>query len=392
MKQRSSWLAGYVIAALVASVACDKRADAPKATPPATVTNPATESTLSTITLTPAAEARLGIAVATAAVESISKTRTLGGEVMVPPGRSVIVSAPIGATVQAGAVSRPGVRVERGQTLFTLFPLSSTERDQRVIAQRDVASASAELQAAEQRLARLESLLKDGATSARAVEEARAQREVLAAAATAGRARVENMRGGAVGARGEIAVRAPLTGVLQEVHAASGQSVAAGAPLFSVAQDDAMWVRVAVYVGDRDAIDGTQPAAIFSLGGGGAITTAARVNAPASANPLASTADLFYAPVAVTDRLHAGDRVNVQLPLRDSQSALVVPAAAIVYDMQGGTWVYVALGDHRFARRRVDVKGQSGARTIIERGLQSGQKVVTDGAAELFGTEFGAGK
>jgi len=380
------------VVAWASTSGCAKKDDAPKAAPPATVANPVTEAKLSTVTLTAEAEKRLGIVTVTAAVESIVKTREVGGEVVVPPGRSVVVSAPISGTIQAASVPRGGARVQQGQTLFTLFPLQAIDRDQRVVADKDVASASAELVAAEQRLTRLESLLKEGATSVRAVEEARAQQQVLAASVRASRSRVDTLRGGVAGPRGEIAVRAPLSGVLQTVTAAPGQSVAAGAPLFTVSQVDALWVKVPLYVGDRDSVDLSQPVAISGLAGGGTILMAERVAAPPSADPTTSTTDLYFAPASGTELLRAGERVSVQLQLRDSQSSLVVPVAAIVYDLDGGTWVYEALDNHAYARRRVEVKGLAAGKALIGRGLEAGKKVVTDGAAELFGTEFGAGK
>jgi multidrug efflux pump subunit AcrA (membrane-fusion protein) len=42
-------------------------------------------------------------------------------------------------------------------------------------------------------------------------------------------------------------------------------------------------------------------------------------------------------------------------------------------------------------RRRVEIGRHAGDRAVIRRGLTAGVKVVTAGAAELFGTEFGAG-
>ena len=78
--------------------------------------------------------------------------------------------------------------------------------------------------------------------------------------------------------------------------------------------------------------------------------------------------------------------------MRAAQRALVVPDAALLYDLHGGTWVYETLGNHTYTRRRVEVGGQAGSKVIITRGLREGQNVVTAGAAEIFGTEFGAGK
>ena len=53
-------------------------------------------------------------------------------------------------------------------------------------------------------------------------------------------------------------------------------------------------------------------------------------------------------------RRRPGERVSVQLPLTGAEQALVVPTAAVVYDLNGGTWVYEATGATTFARRRVE--------------------------------------
>ncbi len=378
----TAWLAG-----------CGWNEPAPKAAPPAKVANPVSETQLATVTLTEAAERRLAVETVTATIEAVLRTRTVGGEVIAPAGKHVVVTAPLAGTPR-GQAWTAGTRVSQGQTIFTIFPLQDLppERDFSIEAQREMAAASAELKAAEARLTRLEQLLEEGATSARSVEDARAQRDVLAARVTAARARLSSLSAGTVGQRGEVAVRAPFAGVLMEVSAQPGQTVAAGAPLFSVSQIDTVWVRVPVYVGERSELDLTQPAVIRGLGATtGAGILAKRVDGPPSANPAAATADLYYAAMTGAS-LRIGERVQAELPLRASQKALVVPDAALLYDLQGGTWVYEAAGNHAYVRRRVEVGGQAGRKVIITRGLREGQTVVTAGAAEILGTEFGAGK
>jgi hypothetical protein len=83
--------------------------------------------------------------------------------------------------------------------------------------------------------------------------------------------------------------------------------------------------------------------------------------------------------------------VLVELPLRTTEKGLVVPEAAVLYDMHGATWVYEDLGGNAYTRRRVEIARHVGDRAVVRRGIGEGAKVVTAGAAELFGTEFGAG-
>jgi RND family efflux transporter MFP subunit len=285
--------------------------------------------------------------------------------------------------------------VARGQAIFRLVPLVADERNQQIDAERAVAEARAQEEAARQRLQRLEQLLKDGAASQRSVEEARAQHAVAAAALEASRGRLQVASRNPIGAQGEIAVVAPLAGILQTVHAAQGQTVAASAPLFEVAQVDTLWVRVPVYAGEVAAIQTAEPVVVSSLGGTGAGNApsrpARRVVAPPRADPAAASVDLFF-ELSQGAGFRPGERVTVQLPLASSADGLVVPDAAIVYDVHGATWVYEDLGRNVYARRRVEVARTVGNRAIISRGISQGTKVVTVGTAELFGVEFGVGK
>ena len=63
-----------------------------------------------------------------------------------------------------------------------------------------------------------------------------------------------------------------------------------------------------------------------------------------------------------------------------------------MYDIDGGTWVYVQKAPYTYVRQRVEVRYVENGRAILRRGPAPGTKVVTDGAEEVFGTEFGYGK
>jgi cobalt-zinc-cadmium efflux system membrane fusion protein len=390
--RHSRWL--ILIACAAISACGGKDSTPPKAAAPAAIANPVAEGSLTTLTLTPEAVARLGIETATTAVETISRTRSVGGEVIAPPGGAVSVTAPAAGMLQAagGAVPRAGTRVTRGQPIFSLFAIQPPDRDLDVESTRDAATAEAELTLATQRAQRLERLLADGAASARAVEEARAQQKVAEANAAAARSRAKVIGSSPNGTGTGVVVRAPIAGVLLTVAAAPGQTVAASAPLFEVVQTDALWVKVSLFVGERSAIDASKPATVLALGGGGPAISALPVTGPPSADPATATSDVFYALQSPGGVVRPGERVSVQVPLTGEEQALVVPTAAVVYDLNGGAWVYEATGATTFVRRRIEVRSQVGGKTLITRGIDAGKKVVTAGTAELFGTEFGAGK
>jgi hypothetical protein len=123
--------------------------------------------------------------------------------------------------------------------------------------------------------------------------------------------------------------------------------------------------------------------------GGTASIMARPVRGPATATPGAASVDLYYAPAGRAN-FRVGERVLVDLADRNAvAAALDVPASAILTDINGGEWVYVETAARTYERRRVEVARITGGRAVLARGLDAGAKVVTAGAAELFGTEFG---
>ena len=309
-------------------------------------------------------------------------------------GAQSTVTAPFAGTLEApDRVPVIGTNVKRGATVFRLVPLAPAERDVRIEAERTASEAKGRQEMASQRAERASRLAADGSGSRRAAEEAQADLAVENAALKAAQERLTLASRG-VSTTGAIALDAPYDAVLRAVHAGPGQTVAAAAPLFDLVRLDTVWIRVPLYAGDIDEIDRRAPARIVPLGEAGASpgAIATPVSAPPSADPSTAAVDLFYAAVNTGGALRPGQRVGVRVPLRSEARSLVVPRAALVHDAYGGTWVYEVRDAHVFVRRRVSVVDLVGDLAVLDRGPSPGTRVVTAGAAELFGTEFGAGK
>ena len=79
----------------------------------------------------------------------------------------------------------------------------------------------------------------------------------------------------------------------------------------------------------------------------------------------------------------------MRLPLKGAERALVVPQSAVVYDVDGGAWVYEAKARARLRATARRARRRRPARAlIVRRGLAEGVTIVTVGAAELYSTEF----
>lgn len=323
-------------------------ADSGKAPAPARVEKPVKEADLANLTLTAEAEKRLGITTVAVERRKVGRTRLFGGEIILPARRG-----------DSGGAS------DGQQTVFAILP-SLTPADLVRLAQSQidadglVEQARVQLEAAKVALARVEQLLRDKAGSARAVDDARA------AATTA-----------------EVGLRT-----------AQARRELLGPPVLDAASQSVLWVRVPVYVGDLAKLDTSAEARMGGLtdSPGAASLPAKPVSAPPSANAAASAVDLFY-EVANTNRtLRLGQKVGVTIARQEEEEGLAIPWSAVMYDIQGGTWVYENTGAQAYARRRVQVSRVVGDQAVLAGGVKTGAQIVTTGAAELFGTEFGVGK
>jgi hypothetical protein len=78
-------------------------------------------------------------------------------------------------------------------------------------------------------------------------------------------------------------------------------------------------------------------------------------------------------------------------PVRRSGTREVVPYAALIYDAEGKTYVYRTTGRLTFVREPVDVARIGAREAVLSRGPAPGTRVVTVGAAEVYGTELDVG-
>ncbi|GAA3925766.1 efflux RND transporter periplasmic adaptor subunit [Hymenobacter algoricola] len=384
---------------LLSGAACCGKAEKPKAISAAEVGNPVKESDLTTVTITPEAEKRLGIKTVAIKTDNVRATREVGGEIQAVPGQAITIVAPVQGTLRGGAGITAGQRVRQGQTLYQLVPLPA-ERDLLTLDQ-GMAQSRTQLQVAQARLRRAEELLADRAGSVRARDDARADVALAQRALADARARQGALNGNTGGGQA-LPIKAPLSGVVQRVTVAPGSLVTANTVLVELAALNKVWVRVPLFVGDLRRLS-KQAVTVRPLNGG-----ASRQGQPVEAPLLGATAgtgtaDVFYEIDNADEAFRPGERVAVDVALGNaapgatngatgaptSTAALTVPAAALLYDATGGQWVYVRTAPRQYTRQRVEVQRAVGDQIVISRGVKAGAEVVTDGAAELFGTEFG---
>jgi hypothetical protein len=95
-----------------------------------------------------------------------------------------------------------------------------------------------------------------------------------------------------------------------------------------------------------------------------------------------------YEVSAADHGLRPGQRVHVMLPHPDSgKPQKVIPYSAVLYDAHGNSWTYTNPEPLVFVRQRIEVEYIEGDRAVLLQGPETSAKVVTTGAAELFGVE-----
>ena len=396
---------GVCVAAWWIANSTPAAAKSEKPAPPATVTKVLKEDEINVLKLTPEAVQRVGIETAVVERRSVQQSRTYGGEVMIPFGQTVLVAAPLGGELHATdkGLPRPGARVRKGQAILSLSPLLTPEARTtlgaaRVDAEGQIKNALTQVEGTRIAHQRAKKLLRDDVGSQRSVDETQAQFEFAQKTLEAAEARrdllVQALGEFEKGTGAPLTIEAPTDGILRALTAQPGQSVPAGAALFEIIDLSRVWIRVPVYVGDQGDLAADADADVVPLTSrpGPTSQRARPVAAPPSANPVTGTVDLYYELANAENTLAPGQRVGVNIPLIGEAESLTLPWSAVVHDIHGGTWVYEMTAEHTFARRRVVVRFVRGELAVLSNGPAVGAKVVTAGAAELFGTEVGFSK
>jgi membrane fusion protein, heavy metal efflux system len=382
------------------------KAESSKPAAPSKVTGAVKEADLAKLELTEQAEKRLGVVAVEAKRQPVPRAISYGGEAMIPPGRLISVASPFLGMVEApprGEVPLPGSEVAQGQPIFVVRPILSPEARATMaplLKEADglVKSAQEQLKIVQTALERAETAVHQRLMPQASLIDAKANYDVAQTALSAAEARRDELLKIAgdpnAGGMATLTFKAPVKGILQNLHAQVGQPLPAGALLFDVAELNPIWVKVPVYVGELERLALDKPAGIGGLADppGVKVRPARPVVAPPSGDPLAATVHLFYEVDNKDHSFRPGQRVGVTLPLKGDEESLAVPRSALIRDALGGTWIYENIAPHVYTRRRVFVDRVVGDLAALTGGLQPGAKVVSQAAAELYGAEFGGQK
>lgn len=92
----------------------------------------------------------------------------------------------------------------------------------------------------------------------------------------------------------------------------------------------------------------------------------------------------------ITLTADAARRIDLKTAAVESVGAeTVIPYEAVLYDPDGAAWTYTNPKPLVFQRAEITVQDIDGKRAILSKGPAAGTAVVTVGATELWGVEYG---
>ncbi|NNM51027.1 MAG: efflux RND transporter periplasmic adaptor subunit [Pseudomonadales bacterium] len=180
-------------------------------------------------------------------------------------------------------------------------------------------------------------------------------------------------------------LRAPASGVVTQVNADRGQVVAAGEPVFRLAEDGARDVEVVLPEDKLPLIHATH-ATVSLWATPGQVLPATLREVSASADPITRTYTLRYALQAGKFPLVLGQSAVLHLYLNHPLKQLLIPTTAL-FERSGLTmvWIYQPTSKSLQARQ-IHVLGAQGNEVAVA-GLKAGETIITAGVHVLVDGE-----
>ncbi|QGT78241.1 efflux RND transporter periplasmic adaptor subunit [Guyparkeria halophila] len=323
---------------------------------------------------------RMDFAVQQAFQDFISERLSVPARIEPRPGQSAEAAAPAGGLLvppERGEWKRPGDRVEAGDVLARVLPLSGAEDISRL--DLDLTEARERVSLARAERDRVQRLFDDGVVSEKRLDQAQSEYRVAQQALERASTRLGQLEGAHDQSKAAVALRAPIGGVITASPRAAGEVVAANDPVFSLLDDSRVWLKAMAYPGDMNRIQ--RPGNLLARQAGGRWqrlpdAELAYVGTRTEEN---GTVPLVFEVPNPDGRLIPGTAWSAAFSTGSGQQAVVVPKSAILDD-DGIAVVIVQHGGERFERRQVETGIRSGERVAITAGLQPGERVVTQGA------------
>ena len=355
-----------------------------------------------------AADEAPSVSVQAALAESKAIQREVTADAILYPKDQAALVPKINAPIQKFYVDR-GSPVHAGQLLAELEnrDIASSVADNQGAYQQAEASYQTALQKAQQDLTlakqqldaqqRLydnrESLLKQGAASAKDVEDARialtqAQNQYQVAQKQydlrAAEGQLMSAKAKASGAEAQLSytkIVSPINGVVTDRPFYAGETAPTGSPILTVMDLSQVVARAHVSQQEAAALK-VGDVASLSLPGGTPVPGSVSLVSPAL-DPNSTTVEVWVQARNPGMQLKPGASVKVSMVAEKVAHAIVIPAQALLTSPEGASSVIVLDSGSVPHKQKVETGIRNGNDVQITQGLKAGERVVTIGAFEL---------
>jgi cobalt-zinc-cadmium efflux system membrane fusion protein len=285
--------------------------------------------------------------------------------IFVAQGQPVAKGQPLAAVASADLATAVGAYRKAAVAAANARRVASADRDLAAhngISEREAAQAQTDAAGAEaDRVAALQALISMGVDRG-----------------TIARAMAGNPTAGLTGI-----IRAPVSGIVVDKQVTPGQLLQAGSSAaFTVANLAQVWVLAQINPSDLSSV-GIRDAASIDPGNGTGPFHGTVENVGASVDPNTRAVVARIVAPNPGDLLKKQMYVDVSIESGRVSTGLLVPVPAVLRDDENLPFVYLALPDGSFARRHVTLGYRDTQNYDVTSGLESGDKVVSNGALFL---------
>jgi len=353
--------------------------------------------------------------------------RTIRADALLYPKQQAAIIPKIAAPIRKVDVQR-GARVRAGQLLVELENSdlagaavegrasaeqaeATFEQTSKATVPEEVQKAELDLQAAKDAmdaqqavLTSREQLYKEGAIAQKDVNEARTNVSQARTQYETARKRVEDLRsfardqelkaaaaqrdaarGRRQSAEAQLAysrITSPIDGVVTDLPYYAGETPASGQPVVTVM--DTSQVIARTHVSQAAAAELAVGNEANLIGPGGVPIPGKVLQISPALDASNTTVEVWVQAANPSGSLRPGSSMKIEMIARTVPNALVIPQAAVVTSPSGATFAMLIDKDNVPHRRKIAVGIRDSGKVQITDGLESGQRVATTGAFELF--------
>lgn len=298
------------------------------------------------------------------------------------------------------------VEAKRLELKNTILQLQGQQADQRAKAQQ----ARTQLAQAQREMRRSQNLVEVGAAPKKRLEEAQTAVKVAEQEASSAEqqvkfldSQIKQTQGGQVIFRAPTVnqptrffpLTAPVTGIINEIKATSGQQLEAGAEILSIVNLSTVLIEANVFERDLPVVRESTRASFTSAALSGEVYTIGTsdgdgriVSIGQTVNEQTRTVLVIYEVINPLGRLRDGMFVEIMVDTSGEREVLAVPKRAVVTE-QGQTFVFVFTGGETFEKRAIALGAEGADYYEVKTGLKEGERVVTEGIYQLRSTQPG---